>query len=165
LAVILTIALNCVKVEFMSSPNESKLSWASDKVLNPNVGVGIMVVDGEGLILLGRRKSGHWSMPGGKLDFGEGIMDCARRELAEETRLVAKSLELVSISNDIMGESHFVTIGFICKEFGGNLRTTEPDKIADWTWYPMEKLPESLFLPTARLLENYRSGKIIDDGK
>lgn len=30
---------------------------------------------------------GYWSLPGGKLEIGESVIDCAVREIAEETNL------------------------------------------------------------------------------
>src|SRR5579863_8792621 len=51
------------------------------------VGVGIIVVKDK-KVLVGRRKGSHcaglYSFPGGHLEFGESVIDCARRELKEE---------------------------------------------------------------------------------
>ena len=51
------------------------------------VGVGVMVLCPQGVVLLKRQGShgaGEWSFPGGHLEFGESIVDCARREVMEE---------------------------------------------------------------------------------
>ena len=49
----------------------------------PTASVAIMDVDGR--ILLGRRSDdGSWSLPGGRLEPGESLADCARRECREE---------------------------------------------------------------------------------
>jgi len=41
----------------------------------------------EGKILLVRKDAPEWSLPGGKIDPGEGHVDAAKRELKEETSL------------------------------------------------------------------------------
>lgn len=46
----------------------------------PQVGVGVLILR-DGKVLLGRRKGSHgagcWSAPGGHLEFGEVVEDCA----------------------------------------------------------------------------------------
>ena len=49
-------------------------------------GVGIVIVDPDGLILMGRStESGQWSLPGGHIEEGETAVNAAIRELEEET--------------------------------------------------------------------------------
>lgn len=75
-------------------------------------GFGVMLLKNN-KILLGRRNSdpqkassalhgeGTWTMPGGKLDFGESFEEGARRELLEETGISinAEDFKLISLSN------------------------------------------------------------------
>lgn len=57
-------------------------------------GASVYVEDDSGrLLLLRGAESGQWTLPGGKLEPGEGLEDCARRELREETGLEAAALE------------------------------------------------------------------------
>jgi 8-oxo-dGTP diphosphatase len=52
-------------------------------------------------VLLQRRvDNGLWGLPGGILEPGESILDCARRELHEETGLAAGELRLTGIYSD-----------------------------------------------------------------
>ena len=53
------------------------------------VGCGTVVVNAGGLVLVVRQQSGYWGgkwiFPGGKLELGETLEACARREALEET--------------------------------------------------------------------------------
>lgn len=78
----------------------------------PRVGVGVVVIHGK-KILLGKRKNSHgegeWAFPGGHLEFGESVQECAKRELLEETGLVALSCKLGGWSSNIFnGEKHYI---------------------------------------------------------
>lgn len=121
------------------------------------VGVGVLVLH-EGLVLLGRRKGSHgagtWSAPGGSLEFGEDLLDCAARELSEETGLAARSLELGPYTNDVFPEDgkHFVTIFVVARGIVGTPVNREPDKCEGWAWFRWGQWPAPLFKPAASLL-------------
>ncbi|MDR0860208.1 MAG: NUDIX domain-containing protein [Candidatus Peribacteria bacterium] len=56
----------------------------------PRIGVGT-IIRKEGKVLLGQRSAvgetgeGKWAFPGGRLEFYEDLIDCAKRETLEET--------------------------------------------------------------------------------
>ncbi len=61
----------------------------------------VVVVDSDGRVLLQRRTdNGMWALPGGGMEIGESIADCARREVAEETGLAVELLGIVGIYSD-----------------------------------------------------------------
>jgi|GEM_PF-420899 len=125
------------------------------------VGVGVVVED-NGAILLGQRLSGlfsgQWCLPGGKLDQGESVEECARRELFEETCLEALGpIAVISLSAEIEPEKdfHSITFGAVVRSIAGELGNPEPHKFSSWRWYRMTELPDSLFLPTRHVLQAY----------
>ena len=125
--------------------------------MKPGVGVGVMVLN-ENKILLGLRNpdkikasselqgQGTWTMPGGKVEFMEKLIDAAKRELKEETDLVAENLELLCISDDMTDTAHYVSVGFIVKKYTGEIKTMEPETILEWKWFDMNNLPENLYI-------------------
>jgi len=137
----------------------------------PGVGVGVMILRDE-KVLLGKRNEnpekassllhgeGTWTMPGGKLHFQEGLKEAAFREVLEETEVKIKKSEIISISNDIVFDTHFVTIGFLCREFDGEPKVMEPDEITKWQWFDLNNLPSPLFSPSERIIKNYLAKKI-----
>ena len=140
----------------------------------PGVGVGVMILRDE-RVLLGKRHEdpkkassllhgeGTWTVPGGKLHFQEGLREAATREVLEETGIKVKNLEIISISNDIVFDNHFVTIGFLCREFEGQPKVMEPDEITKWQWFDLNNLPSPLFSPSERIIKNYLAKKIYQD--
>lgn len=142
--------------------------------LRVGVGFGVMILNDSGEILLGKRHDdpekadselhgeGTWTMPGGKIEFGESFEEAATREVAEETSIEidAKDLKLISLENDAVADAQFVTIGFLCSEFSGEPKVMESDEITEWKWFSFEKLPSPIFFPSQRIINHYNSGKI-----
>lgn len=133
--------------------------WVEDmSIIN---GVGIVVENG-GRILLGKRLSGpfkeQWCLPGGKIEPGEDIEVCARRELLEETGLAAHcrvNIFSVSCEIDPAHDFHSITFGGTVASTVGEVRNPEPEKFSEWVWFPANDLPANLFRPTVSVLQAY----------
>lgn len=122
----------------------------------PKVGIGVIVVNREGAILLGKRKVSHgsdtWALPGGHLESGETPEECAYRELLEETGLEAQKLAPGPWTNDFFeGHKHYITLFIFVTQFLGVPLPLEPDKNGAWEWFEWDRLPDPLF-PTVKTL-------------
>ena len=141
--------------------------------MKPGLGVGVMVLK-ENKILLGLRNpdkikasselqgQGTWTMPGGKVEFMETLVDAAKRELEEETSLIAAELELFSVSDDMTDTAHYVTVGFLVKEYSGEVQTMEPETILEWKWFDMNDLPTNLYKPSEVCIKKYKKSSTKD---
>lgn len=137
------------------------------------IGFGIMMLKNN-QVLLGQRHDdsnkadselhgeGTWTMPGGKLEFGEEFEQAAVREVLEETNLEIdeKDLKFISLTNDIVSDAHFVTIGFLCERFKGKAQVMEPDEITKWQWFDIDDLPKPMYFPSEKIVKNYLAGEI-----
>ncbi len=123
----------------------------------PYIGVAVIVIR-DGRVLLGKRKNAHgagtWQFPGGHLEFGESIEDCAKRELFEETGLTIGRLRRGPYTNDIFTaeDKHYVTLFVIADETDGDPTVREPNKCERWEWFRWSKMPTPHFLPIVNLL-------------
>src|SRR6516165_2891148 len=64
-------------------------------------GASAIVTDDEGRVLLHRRSDNdRWALPGGAMDIGETIAQCAEREVREETEMTVKAHRIVGIYSD-----------------------------------------------------------------
>src|SRR5689334_21244791 len=103
----------------------------------PFVGVAAIIVR-QGAVLLGKRVSGHgagrWQFPGGHLEFGESVEDCARREVLEETGLSLANLRPGPFTNDFFADEgrHYVTLFVVADYAGGTPEVREPHKCERW---------------------------------
>lgn len=128
----------------------------------PAVGVAVILIR-DGKVLLGRRRNSHgagtWQFPGGHLEYGEAIEDCARREVFEETGLRIRNLRRGPFTNDLFTgeEKHYITIFLIAEPEPGEPVLREPDKCAEWAWFSWDHLPAPAFLPIRNLLKQHFS--------
>lgn len=138
------------------------LSFASKSALNektrPRIGVGVLV-ERDGKILLGKRKGSHgasmWAPPGGHLEFGETVTECAERELLEETGLTMTSWRFGPWVENVMenGKKHYVTVFVLIDQFEGEPQLLEPNKCEGWHWFAWDELPTPLFQPVVSFVE------------
>jgi ADP-ribose pyrophosphatase YjhB (NUDIX family) len=115
----------------------------------PRVGCGAAIV-ADGKILLMRRlrppESGHWGVPGGKVDLFETASAAAEREIAEELGLRIKADELLCLVDHIDREAgeHWLAPVYLVREFEGEPRNLEPLKHEGLGWFDPADPPRPL---------------------
>ncbi|MBX4191159.1 NUDIX domain-containing protein [Candidatus Saccharibacteria bacterium] len=131
----------------------------------PQVGVGLLVVK-DGQILLGRRKNAHgdgeYGGPGGHLELGETIEECAKRELAEEagSNIKIKNLRFLCFINlRKYMPKHYAHIHMMAEWRSGEPQNLEPEVRESWAWYSIDDLPQPLFGTTNQAVDAYKTGK------
>jgi mutator protein MutT len=123
----------------------------------PGVGCGAAIVR-EGQLLLVKRlrapEAGHWSLPGGKVEFGESVADAVRREIREEVGLeieLGKSLGIVEMIG--FDDQHWVSPIFLAEAPQGEARNNEPDKLDAIAWVALDAPPSPLALSARKALQ------------
>lgn len=115
-----------------------------------------MVISHSRALLVRRGRApleGEWSIPGGMLELGETVFEGVRRELAEETGIEARVIELIEvferISLDEAGKPkyHFVVLDYLCEAIRGVARAGSD--AAEVAWVTQAEIAQYSLTPTA----------------
>jgi 8-oxo-dGTP diphosphatase len=110
-------------------------------------GVGAIVVDGQGRLLLGRRSdTGRWAVVAGMVEPGEQPADTIVREVLEETgvdvvveRILGVATHPVDYPNG--DRCNYLSVTFLCRAVGGTARVND-DESLDVRWFEPTDLPD-----------------------
>lgn len=135
------------------------------KRTHPRVGLGVIVLNGEGKILIQRRigsHAPHYSIPGGSLELGETFERGAIRELQEECGIELKDPKVIALTNNLetYGEEgvHFISVILIARQFKGVPKLQEADRHSELLWADPDHLPEPHFEASRLGVACYLSG-------
>ncbi len=109
--------------------------------LAPVVAVGVIIQDGDRIVLVRRDKEpskGLWTFPGGAVELGESLHDAAVREAREETGLRVEVGEVATVIDHLVDDGsgrihyHYVIIDYLARPVGGRLRPGTDAGEARW---------------------------------
>ena len=133
-------------------------------VRRPLAAVGVVCLRGDDVLLIRRAKppmQGHWSLPGGRIEWGERVADAALRELKEETDIEAEIVGLIDVVDGIGPASdpnalHYVLIDYAARWLSGEPRAG--DDAADARFFaPVELEGLGLWHETLRVIAAART--------
>lgn len=127
------------------------------------VGVGAMVFNDEGKVFLSQRgekasnERGTWEFPGGKVSFGEKMLDALKREFMEEYGMSIEIIELLAVDDHIIiaENQHWISPTFIARNIGAEPQILEAHKCSAIGWFALNELPQPLSLITQLNIREY----------
>ena len=115
-----------------------------------------MIITQEDQVLLKQRRNSHgdgtWTTPGGHLEYGESLEECAIRETQEGIGITITDVTFLAITNDVYEEQHYVTIWTAGRHVSGEPTMNAAQEMSAVGWYSWDALPEPLFSPFENLL-------------
>ncbi|MBQ8403338.1 MAG: NUDIX hydrolase [Clostridia bacterium] len=132
------------------------------------VGASVIVEDDKGRILLQLRRDNHcWGYAGGSVELDEEVEEAAKRELFEETGLIANKLSLFGVFSG--KDTHYIypngdevsniDIVYICKDFSGELRC-QASEVCKLAFFEKDNIPDNLFKPIEKVLKSYLASQL-----
>jgi ADP-ribose pyrophosphatase YjhB (NUDIX family) len=126
----------------------------------PQVAVGAIIVSDGALLMVRRAREpgmGLWSIPGGRVEFGEHLGAALEREVKEETDLDVEVGDLIGFA-EVVGDPHYVILDFGARVVGDTVPSASGDA-AEARWVTFE---EVLTLPcTPRFVELMQAWSVL----
>lgn len=136
----------------------------------PILAVGAVIENGAGHVLLVRRgrppRQDEWSIPGGKVEWGEPVQQALLREVEEETGLQIEVEGLIDIVDSLIRNDtgdlahHHVLLDYAARVGVGQLRAGDDAKEVKWVApnnlddYPMWPETRRIIAEGIALLKN-----------
>ncbi len=136
---------------------ELRAKIGNDLLFMPAAG-GIVVNENNEVLLQLRSDTHTWGVPGGALDPGEELADCAVREIFEETGLhvIPERITSVLAGEDFLhaypndDQVAIMSVVFRCRPVGGIAKVND-DESLEIRYFPIDALPDGM-IPRHRLM-------------
>ena len=116
------------------------------EVNRPTVAVGCFVFNQRTELLMIKRARqpglGLWTIPGGKVEFGESLVDACRREVWEETNLKIDVGEFLTVFEPRFEQFHYVILDYLGAPSQGITESLcAGDDAGDVAWVALDEIP------------------------
>lgn len=124
----------------------------------------VVLFNEKGEILLEERSDdGYFDFPGGSIDLKESAEDAARRELLEETGLIADELELFKVySGEITHYVYFngdeiygVDLVYLCHKYHGEMKP-QLSEVKNLKFFSVDNIPEKMSIRNKQIIKDLK---------
>lgn len=110
----------------------------------PRMAVGAVIVEDDALLMIRRANdpgAGRWSLPGGRVDWGETLAHAVVREVLEETGVECVIGELLGWVERITEEFHYVIFDFVAQPLSFEDPVAGDDAL-EVAWVPLNEVDQ-----------------------
>lgn len=123
----------------------------------PGVGAAALVLRGDEL-LMGLRQGAHgagcWSVPGGHVEHNEALWQAVRRELLEETGIVAGLVVMLPHYTFVTFPHRSYVTAYGAVRVANDTPLPMPNsEMSEWRWVKRGDVPTPIFAPFAALID------------
>lgn len=141
------------------------------------IGIGVIVLNSNNQILLLLRNSdikvadsnmryeGQYTLPAGKVKFGEEFENAAIRKVKQETNLDIKNARVICLVNDYNEYAHYATIGLVCNKFSGNVDLGKTQEHVSYIWTDINNLPKNICKSSVEIINRYKEDVFYKKGE
>jgi ADP-ribose pyrophosphatase YjhB (NUDIX family) len=122
---------------------------------------GVAVVDRGAILLVRRADDGTWCVPGGRMEFGESVRECAQREFSEETGRSVELTDVLGFYSDPCEQTHRYPDGTVVQFAGVVFRGTAGPVVGplagdtvEVRWFVSSELPANLMACDAPIIRD-----------
>ncbi|GIO29838.1 MULTISPECIES: NUDIX hydrolase [Paenibacillus] len=125
-------------------------------------GACVLLLQDHRLLLELREDNGCWGLPGGSLEPGESMEEVAKRELYEETGLLAEGLELLGVFSGQElyykyphgDEVYNVVAAYVCSRYSGEI-AEDGQEVKELRFFGLDSLPDSISPPDRPIIQRF----------
>ncbi|MBY0405009.1 MAG: NUDIX hydrolase [Cyanobacteria bacterium] len=104
------------------------------------VRVGVVLLFEGKLVMVRQNQKNFWVFPGGTLEQGEGLVDCAIRELKEELAWDVSIEKLLYVGDFINPKKPTIDFFFLGQYLGGRLKMAEDENLDEVGFFTPKEL-------------------------
>jgi 8-oxo-dGTP diphosphatase len=120
------------------------------KVERPFLAIRALITDENNKVLILKRDNtlqgqGKWCLPGGNIEYAQGVNEAVIKEIEEETSLICKDVKFLFYLENLPSEEsqlHYVNLVFLCSVTGTLKLNSES---SDYAWIRSDEIDQYKF--------------------
>ncbi len=136
--------------------------------MKQGIGIGVIILNSNNEVLLLLRNSdekkadsdmhyeGQYTLPAGKVQFGETFEKAGIRKVKTETGLDILNPKVICLLNDFNEFAHYATIGLVTNEYSGQVNIGNTQEHVSFIWKNIDDLPQNLCKSSRQIIQRYK---------